>query len=180
MECWKNLVKGLLSGLASSLSTNGDILSGPGALRELRAWSILKTPSSVTLISGAVGTLQSPFDGILGSSSLPKNYYLLSVLVCCHAFISGMISVYTIPNTCRNPWGKRNWSFDHRQAECPLCFNLRNLMDNHVICDPGDRSVMSSMSTINVLIETCMALFREFICRLLMFLLRHAWHCSET
>ena len=34
-------------------------------------------------------------------------------------------------------------------------------MDNHVICDPGDRSVMSSMSTINVLIETCMALFRD-------------------
>ena len=79
MECWKNLVKGLLSGLASSLSTNGDILSGPGASRELRAWSILKTPSTVTLIFGAVGTLQSPLDGILGSSSLPKTeqYWLL-------------------------------------------------------------------------------------------------------
>ena len=86
MECWKNLVKGLLSGLASSLSTTGDILCGPGALRELRAWSNLKKPSYVTLISGAVGTLQSPLDGILGLSSLSKTeqYWLLRIF----AFLS--------------------------------------------------------------------------------------------
>ena len=63
-------VKHLDKGLAAAFRTLDGILSGPEALFSWRVDSCLKTPSSVTTISGMVGDSGSLGSGMSAESSL--------------------------------------------------------------------------------------------------------------
>ena len=56
----------------SSFSTRGEILSGPAALCGSSCCNKLRTPSSVTFMSGNVGFVLGPLEGIVDVSSFEK------------------------------------------------------------------------------------------------------------